>query len=206
MSNIVYILINQSIPEMVKIGITDNIERRVKELSRSSGVPLPFECYYAVKVSGSAKELEKKIHQGFDKQRVRREREFFYTSPENARSILELLEIMGGENVTPKDDIVENQEEKQALDDARKLRKKFNFNILDIKPGEILEFKKDNSITCEVHDETQVKFRDKITSLSNSADIVLKEMGYDWLAVQGPRWWIYEGKTLSELRNERESF
>ena len=205
MSNIVYIFINQSMPDMVKIGITDNVERRVKELSGSTGVPLPFECYYAVKVSEDAKKLEKKIHEGFDKQRVRREREFFYTSPENAKSILELLEIMGGENVTPKEDIVENQEEKQALDEARKLRKRFNFSMLDIKPGEILKFKKDNSIICEVHDETQVKFRDKITSLSNSADIILKEMGYEWLSVQGPRWWVYEGKTLSELRNERES-
>tara|TARA_Y100001970_G_scaffold168592_1_gene206173 strand:- start:212 stop:826 length:615 start_codon:yes stop_codon:yes gene_type:complete len=204
MSNIVYIFINQSMPDMVKIGITDNVERRVKELSGSTGVPLPFECYYAVKVSEDAKKLEKKIHEGFDKQRVRREREFFYTSPENAKSILELLEIMGGENVTPKEDIVENQEEKQALDEARKLRKRFNFSMLDIKPGEILKFKKDNSIVCEVHDETQVKFRDKITSLSNSADIILKEMGYEWLSVQGPRWWVYEGKTLSELRNERE--
>ncbi len=204
MSNIVYIFINQSMPDMVKIGITDNVERRVKELSGSTGVPLPFECYYAVKVSEDAKKLEKKIHEGFDKQRVRREREFFYTSPENAKSILELLEIMGGENVTPKEDIVENQEEKQALDEARKLRKRFNFSILDIKPGEILKFKKDNSIICEVHDETQVKFRDKVTSLSNSADIILKEMGYEWLSVQGPRWWVYEGKTLSELRNERE--
>ena len=192
-------------PDMVKIGITDNVERRVKELSGSSGVPLPFECYYAVKVSEDAKKLEKKIHEGFDKQRVRREREFFYTSPENAKSILELLEIMGGENVTPKDDIVESQEEKQALDEARKLRTRFNFSMLDIKHGEILKFKKDNSIVCEVHDETQVKFRDKVTSLSNSADIILKEMGYEWLSVQGPRWWVYEGKTLSELRNERES-
>ena len=205
MSNIVYIFINQSMPDMVKIGITDNVERRVKELSGSSGVPLPFECYYAVKVSEDAKKLEKKIHEGFDKQRVRREREFFYTSPENAKSILEILEIMGGENVTPKDDIVESQEEKQALDEARKLRTRFNFSMLDIKPGEILKFKKDNSIVCEVHDETQVKFRDKVTSLSNSADIILKEMGYEWLSVQGPRWWVYEGKTLSELRNEKET-
>ena len=205
MSNIVYIFINQSMPDMVKIGITDNVERRVKELSGSTGVPLPFECYYAVKVSEDAKKLEKKIHEGFDKQRVRREREFFYTSPENAKSILEILEIMGGENVTPKDDIVESQEEKQALDEARKLRTRFNFSMLHIKPGEILKFKKDNSIVCEVHDETQVKFRDKVTSLSNSADIILKEMGYEWLSVQGPRWWVYEGKTLSELRNERES-
>ena len=34
-SNIVYILINESMPEMVKIGITDNLERRIKELKWS---------------------------------------------------------------------------------------------------------------------------------------------------------------------------
>ena len=39
MSNIVYILINESMPEMVKIGITDNLERRIKELSGHTSSP-----------------------------------------------------------------------------------------------------------------------------------------------------------------------
>ena len=103
-------------PEMVKIGITDNLKERIKHLSRHTSVPLPFECFYAVKVEEDAKKIEKKIHEGFDQQRVRREREFFYTSPEQAKSILEILEIMGGTNVTPKEDIVETPQEKQALE------------------------------------------------------------------------------------------
>ena len=191
-------------PEMVKIGITDNLERRIKELSRHTCVPLPFECFYAVEVNGDAKKIEQKIHEGFDDQRVRQEREFFYTTPEQAKSILEILEIMGGKNATPKGDILDTAQDKQALEKSRKIRKKFNFAMINIQPGAILKFVKDNTITCEVHDDKKVKFRDKITSLSDAADIILKEMGYDWSAAQGPIWWSYEGKSLSELRRARE--
>ena len=199
---IIYILTNQSMPDTIKIGITDNLERRVKELDNTSS-PLPFECYYAVEVEDASK-IEKKIHEGFDDKRIRHNREFFYTTPEQAKSILEIAEVMGGKNVTPKHDIVETEQDKQALDKSRKIRKRFNFEMINIQPGTILNFVKDNAITCEVHDDRKVKFRDKITSLSDAADIVLKEMGYDWSAAQGPVWWMYQGKTLSELRHERE--
>ena len=57
MSKIVYILINQSMPDTIKIGITDNLERRMKRDNTST--PLPFECYYAVEVQ-DAKVIEKK--------------------------------------------------------------------------------------------------------------------------------------------------
>jgi len=67
-----------------------------------------------------------------------------------------------------------------------------------------LKFRKDETITCEVHDDTKIKFRDKITSLSNAAEIILKEMGYDWSAYQGPRWWMHEGKNLRDIRRESE--
>ena len=199
---IIYILTNQSMPDTIKIGITDNLERRVKELDNTS-MPLPFECYYAVEVEDASK-IEKKIHEGFDDKRIRHNREFFYTTPEQAKSILEIAEVMGGKNVTPKHDIVETEQDKQALDKSRKIRKRFNFEMINIQPGTILNFVKDNAITCEVHDDRKVKFRDKITSLSDAADIILKEMGYDWSAAQGPIWWSYEGKSLSELRRARE--
>ena len=45
-------------PDTIKIGITDNLERRMKELDNTS-TPLPFECYYAVEVQ-DAKVIEKK--------------------------------------------------------------------------------------------------------------------------------------------------
>ena len=66
---IIYILTNQSMPDTIKIGITDNLERRMRELDNTS-TPLPFECYYAVEVQ-DAKVIEKKIHEGLDDKRVR---------------------------------------------------------------------------------------------------------------------------------------
>jgi len=199
---IVYILTNQSMPDTIKIGITDNLERRVKELDNTS-VALPFECYYAVEV-GDASKIEKKIHEGLDDKRIRQNREFFNTSPEIAKSILEIAEIMGGKNVTPKKDIVETIQDQQALEKSRSARKRFNFSMINMPPKTLLEFAKDKSITCEVFNETQIKFRDKVTSLSDAAFTILQEMGYDWTAVQGPRWWLYKGKSLADLRDDKE--
>jgi hypothetical protein len=193
---IVYILTNQSMPETIKIGITDNLERRVKELDNTS-VALPFECYYAVEVSDASK-IEKKMHEGLDDKRVRQNREFFNISPEMAKSILEIAEVMGGKNVTPKKDIVETTQDQEALEVARK--KKINyFGILGISKGTILTFSKDKNITCEVSENGKVIFRGKETSLSGSALIVTNEMGYDWGQVQGAGYWCYQGKTLRDL-------
>jgi len=201
---IVYILINQSMPDLIKVGITEDLERRMKELDKT-GTPLPFECFYAVEIDESlAPKIEKKIHEGFDDKRLRQNREFFSATPEQAKSILEIAEIMGGKDVTPKEDIVETPQDKQALENAKKQRSRFNFQMIDLQPGTILKFRKDETITCEVHDDTKIKFRDKITSLSNAAEIILKEMGYDWSAYQGPIWWMYEGRNLRDIRRESE--
>ena len=202
MSKIVYILTNQSMPDTIKIGITDNLERRMRELDNTS-TPLPFECYYAVEVQ-DAKVIEKKIHEGLDDKRVRQSREFFNTSPEQAKAILEIAEVMGGKNVTPKEDIVETSQDKQALDNARKRSGRIDyFGILGIVKGTTLTFSKDQNITCEVADNGKVIFRGKETSLSGSALIVTNEMGYDWGQVQGAGYWCYQGKTLRDLVSEK---
>lgn len=187
-------------PETIKIGITDNLERRIKELDNTS-TPLPFECYYAVEVKDASK-IEKKIHEGLDDKRIRQNREFFNTSPEMAKSILEIAEVMGGKNVTPKKDIVETPQDQQALDSARKRRINY-FGILGISKGTILTFSKDKNITCEVSNNGKVIFRGKETSLSGSALIVTNEMGYDWGQVQGAGYWCYQGKTLRDLVSEK---
>ena len=127
---IVYILTNESMPDTIKVGITGNLDRRIKELD-TTGTPLPFECYYAVEVE-NASVIEKKIHEGLDDKRIRQNREFFNATPEQAKAILEIAEVMGGKNVTPNEDIVETPQDKQALDTARKKRSKFNFGMVNI--------------------------------------------------------------------------
>src|SRR6056300_658395 len=155
MTKIVYILTNQSMPDTIKIGITDNLERRIKELDNTS-TPLPFECYYAVEVE-NASAIERKIHDGLDDKRVRQNREFFNVSPEQAKSLLQIAELMGGKDITPKEDIVETQQDKQALDNAKKKKSRVDyFGILSLQTGTVLTFLKDSSITCEVANERQV--------------------------------------------------
>ena len=51
MNEIVYLLTNPSIPDLLKIGRTKNLEERMRSLSSHSGVPAPFECFYACKVA-----------------------------------------------------------------------------------------------------------------------------------------------------------
>ncbi|MGB2288212.1 MAG: GIY-YIG nuclease family protein [Candidatus Puniceispirillaceae bacterium] len=195
---IVYILTNECMPDTIKIGVTDVLEQRVKQLDNSS-VALPFQCYYAVEVD-NASVIEKKLHEGLDDCRIRQNREFFNTTPEQAKSLLGIVEVMGGKNVTPTIDIVESPQDHEALKRARKNRERFNFQILGIDVGTSLEFRKDVKITCEVVDDTQVRFRDEVMSLSKSADIVLREMGYEWTPVRGTIWWCLNGETLHELR------
>lgn len=199
---IVYILTNECMPDTIKIGVTDNLEQRIKHLDNTS-VALPFECFYAVEVP-DAYAVEKKMHEGLDTFRIRQNREFFSANPEQAKSILQIAELLGGKDVTPTEAIVETAQDEQALTRARQIRKSFNFEMLDITPGTQLQFKKDDSITCEVIDDKRVLFRGGSTSLSQSANIVLNEMGYDWTAVQGPGWWCLNGETLADLRRESE--
>lgn len=75
MNQIVYILTNESMPDFVKIGFTHgDVEERIKQLDRT-GVPLPFEIYYAANVEHAEKE-EKWLHSIFADRRARDSREF----------------------------------------------------------------------------------------------------------------------------------
>lgn len=191
----VYILTNQSMPGLIKIGITERkVEERMRELYSSSAVPLPFECYFALEVK-DAKLVEKKIHHGFDDYRINENREFFEIDPDKAKSILSLVE---GTEVTPKTDVVDSATDQQALDKQRN-KQRFNFASVGISAGEILEFKKDKTITAKVLDDDKIEFEGKSMSLSPAALIVIHRMGYEWTKIAGPQFWCYKGKTLYEL-------
>ena len=93
---------------------------------------------------------------------------------------------MGGRDVTPKEVVFETEQDRQALISAKKNKGRVNyFGILGINVGETLTFSKENKITCEVKENGKVFFREELTSLSDSALIVITEMGYNWQQVQG---------------------
>jgi len=143
---IVYILINEAMPGYVKIGKTaTSVEQRMKELD-TTGVPLPFECYFAGRVA-DMDAAEKHLHDAFDDRRVRQRREFFQVDPERFRSALMLA---NPEDVTPREDVVEDADDQAALNRARTIRSAFNFKMVEVPPGTELTFTKDATITCVV--------------------------------------------------------
>ena len=198
MNEIIYILINEAMPGYVKIGKTStSLEQRIRELSASTSVPLPFTCFYACTVK-DATFVEHQLHDAFDNNRINPRREFFQISPERVVSALKLAEI---ENVTPKKDFVESHEDQQALNQARaEMRAKFNFKMVNIPIGAELIFSRDENIKAIVADNKSINFNNNITSLSASAQKIL---GYDY-GVQGTAYWMYEGETLDERRKRLE--
>ena len=200
MSEIIYILTNEAMPGYVKIGRTNNdLEKRIKELSSSTSIPLPFTVFYACTVKDS-QFVEHQLHDAFDDSRINPKREFFAIAPERVVAALRLAEI---EDITPKQDIVESMEDLEALNTARKIRSKFNFESVKIPVGAELYFSRDESIKAKVidtHSNNSIEYNGKRTSLSRSAKEIL---GYEY-GVAGTDFWMYEGETLDERRRRIE--
>lgn len=93
----VYILTNPSFREdWVKIGMTQNMEERLKTLD-TTALPLPFKKYATMKTV-KYKAAEKHVHhyiERFTDLRIRDNREFFNVTPEEALSIFyEVAELL----------------------------------------------------------------------------------------------------------------
>jgi hypothetical protein len=197
MTEIIYILTNEAMPGYVKIGKTStSLEQRIKELSSSTSIPLPFTCFYACTVKDTSF-VEHQLHDAFDDSRINPKREFFTIDPERVVAALKLAEI---ENITPKKDFVETKEDQVALNKARARRSVFKFSLVGIPVGSELIFSRDNTKTAKVVDDRDIEFNGEVTSLTTSAQKIL---GYDY-NVAGTDYWTFEGDTLRERREKME--
>lgn len=200
MDEIVYVLINEAMPGYVKIGLTNgSLEERIRSLDTTS-VPLPFECFYAARVK-NCREVEKLLHDTFLDYRIRSNREFFEISPDRVVSAIKLAEV---EDVTPKRDFVESEEDQKALNQAREKRSAFNFGMVDIPIGSEIIFINDENIRAKVvklSGKRSIEFNGELTSPSTAAQ---KLLGYPY-NVQGTVYWMYQGETLDERRRRLEN-
>lgn len=197
MTQIIYILKNEAMPGYIKIGKTNDLDRRVKELSRYSGVPLPFEVFYAAEVA-DMNFVEKQIHEAFGRTRVAENREFFYEEPERVVAALKLAVV---KDLTPGGDIVEFVEDKVALEKVRRHKKRFDFERYGIKKGSVLTFTRDENIKCILVEDSNVDFNGEIVSLSKAAQKAMNVTRN----LQGPIFWEYEGEILDERRKRMET-
>ncbi|MEH2519020.1 hypothetical protein V1279_004593 [Bradyrhizobium sp. AZCC 1610] len=185
---------------LIKIGCTNGeLASRIKQLY-STGVPLPFELFYACEVTDCGS-VESKLHDAFGDHRISKGREFFRIAPERVKAALSLAEIR---EVRLGDEIFETNEIKAEVE-AAKRRSRFRLSKIGVVPGTELQLAKDPKIICTtVDDANKVDYLGNMTSLSDAALQAHNALGDDWPAVSGPWAWTYQGKRLDDLRREIE--
>ena len=201
MPDIVYVLTNEAMPGLVKLGrTTDSVEARLTGLSSHTGVPLAFECYFAAEVNDGAR-IEKLLHQLFAEYRVNPKREFFRLDPEKV-----VLAISIGEfkEVTPGVAQVE-PEEQEALERVKARRPRIRLDAIGIKPGDVLQFSRDEAIRAIVVGDGKLEYDGEVLSPSAAALKALHRLGYKTPAASGSEHWMFDGELLDERRRRLEA-
>ena len=211
---VIYILTNPSFPDYIKIGYAHNLEKRLKQLNRSETIPFAFRAYavYEVDSELTDKELHKLIDalnpdlrtiETFDgKERVK---EFYAMSAEEAYGLLECIAKISGTTGSLKRMKPEGHEvtDEQIAEEVRESARKgpFRFSECGIPVGAEIVFIEDPSIKATVIDDRKIEYNGETTSVSALAQ---KLKGFDH-PVQGTLWFTYNGKRLTEIRDELDN-
>lgn len=210
---VIYILTNPAFPQYVKIGYAQDLEKRLKQLNRSETIPYAFRAYavYDVESELTDRDLHAIIDsinpdlrtiENFDgKKRVK---EFYAMSAEDAYHLLECIAKISGttgrlKRMKPEGHEIEDESTAREVQDAAR-RGPFRFSMCGISAGAEVVFVNDVSKKAVVVDDRHVRFANETTSLSALAKQFL---GCNH-QVQGTLYFKYNGKTLDDIRKERE--
>ena len=210
---VIYILTNPSFPEYVKIGYAKDIEQRLLQLNRSETIPFAFRVYATYDVVTPLSDLI--LHDLIDGLNPdlraietfngkKRTKEFYEMTPEYAYNILSSIAKLSGtesrlKRIKPEGHEVEDIKIAEEAEKAYR-RGPFTFSSVGINPGEIISFVPDLSITATVVDDKHIRIGETVTSLSGAAKSILHKN-----ALQGPKYWSYNGRILDDIRTEKEN-
>lgn len=214
----VYILTNPSFREdWVKIGKSSRpVDVRSKELDNTA-VPLPFEIYATLKTAKYDK-VEKQIHKQIDRLtdlRIRQNREFFNIAPSVAldimRDIADLLEdaelavyVEGKPVVSSSKD--EDKKINAANEDKKrkKVKPAFKFHMVGLNVGDTIIFDATH-LSVKIATDDKIEYEGRLWSLSAfTAEFLPEEMQNTSGTYQGPKYFSYGGKTMQQMRLEKE--
>lgn len=181
-------------PEYIKIGFTHgDVKERIKQLDKT-GVPLPFEIYYAAIVENAEKE-EKWLHSIFADRRARDSREFFKMNPEYATLALKRVELQ-----EEKIDSGLTKEQEKEVDKVKERRSRFHFADYEIPVGSKLTFTRNSNIVAEVVENDKIKINGKVNSLSGFA---MELLGYQRRPA-GTLYFEFEDEILDDRRRRMD--
>lgn len=179
----VYVMSNPSMPNLLKIGVTQNsVEERKRNLSQHTGVPTPFQVEYECEVE-DCYGIEKSIKSIFAPCRVNPKKEFYNVNVPQVVALLQLVEIR---NTT--------EEATAELADSKR-NPRFRFAEMNIPEGADLHFVKDEDVVVKVIANNKVLWNDKRYSLSK---LTKKLMGY---IVRPLQFWKYDDVNLLDIYN-----
>ena len=186
----VYLLTNEAMPGLVKIGYTNGtVEKRMNQLF-TTGVPQRFDCFFAVKVE-DAKIVEGKILHALDFFR-QPDREFFKIAPERVRSLMQLPD----HEVYVPNGATESSEEQ--LEDRPNLPR-LNLKAAGLEVGNGLVFSRDKNISVIVKSSDKVQFENEDISLAQATKTIFALRGEKWSAGAASDYWLFGETLLSEL-------
>ena len=196
---IIYVLTNPAMPDMVKIGKTNqDLQERLKQLY-STGVPLPFKCEFAAKVDDIDK-WEKILHTCFAPDQVNRGREFFSIDPYRPIVILKEIAL---EDMTPAVQELADSVDPEAKEAAKKLKRRkrrpnFNFFDMGIPLESRLEYNGKDDHSCIVAGKRHVKYEGEMFTLTS---LTTKLLGHEG-TLRGPAYWRFNGRNLTDIYEE----
>ena len=125
-------------------------------------------------------------------------------TPEYAYNILSSIAKLSGtesrlKRIKPEGHEVEDIKMAEEAEKAYR-RGPFTFSSVGINPGEIISFVPDLNIKATVVDDKHIRIGETVTSLSGAAKSILHKN-----ALQGPKYWSYNGRILDDIRTEKEN-
>ena len=208
----VYIVKNPLFPTLFKIGFTTRKSVEERGLN-ASNLPEAFEVIREYECD-DYEETEKLFHDTFEPFRYysqldgRGKQTEFFSVACLANAVAWMDKLKGFTDITEaaeaEAEAIAEDEEKSSkgIFDKTKIvprRSVFDFYKMGIPKGVKLQFIKDASITCEVIDNKQVSYNNKIHALSRLTAQLLKSPAK---YVAPMPYWNYEGKNLSDMYNE----
>lgn len=210
----IYIFVNKSFPDFVKIGYTEDVKRRLQDLNSECGTPYPFRAYakYYVKKPLADKILHRLLDTINPNLRSKdmigdsvRVREFFKMSCEDAYLLLDsiakisnteenLVKLNGDGSIK-----YETKHQKQ-----KNHKKRLNFKDLQIPVGSFLKFEglcdgvKPVIFVQTIDDNNKIVFQEITMSISTLTKKLLNTNRY----VHWCNCFSYNGVLLSDIQKQ----
>lgn len=193
---------NPYMPGIVKIGKTGRkqLSKRMKELY-TTGVPVPFECVYAIEISHDQMDkLEKTLHEAFAPNRINENREFFNIDPKQAKIIMQFVDGMKDATSVVEKEIHDKLDVQDiaASNKARTRRPPLNFHLMGLHDGDVLVFEHDPKVTCIICGPKKVLVDDHESSLTALTTKLLNRK----MPVQPTPHWKFGDRNLSDIYDE----